>query len=245
MSYPEQIEIPEGTEEFKEIMKHSQLIREIVDSYGVPLILDKDLFAGDQTKWELFVDLLYPHLGTGNLFLSGKNNSIVVNPKRATSEDIIDMMDFLLIDKPDTMMEFAREKARLSSKAPAVIEKKEKIPQRMGRGARQFFQRQEYLQRRFRGEPTGNNNNRNYGEENSPKGQGAEVRVNTNENAELEAAKNVEEERNEESRYVPSSARHRTLNEFIAAALAKKSGSRRRNRRTQRRNRQKSRKARK
>ena len=226
MSYPEEIEVPRDMDEFKELVKHSQLIRDLTEDNDETLVLSKAFFGDEQEKWELFVDIFYPHMGRGNVFRPTGSGNIGVNPSRATIQDIRDMMDYLLIDKPETMMEFAREKARQSSRAPQPELARGIGIQTVGQGARNYEAQQEALRAR-NDVPLYVAPEENEWPDVEPRGEGAPgIRLNSNNE------RNISER--VETRTVPSSARKLTLNQYVAAALAQKQKQKKNRRATRR-----------
>ena len=111
MSYPEEIIVIKDSPEY-EALSRSEVFRTLAESWSKTneVILTSEYF-GD--KWPMFVDLFFPEMGQGPLFIF-RNQSIQVNPKRGTKKDLDELLDFLLVDK-----NFARNQARKQLNAPA------------------------------------------------------------------------------------------------------------------------------
>jgi hypothetical protein len=111
MSYPEEIIVIKDSPEY-EALSRSEVFRTLAESWSKTneVILTSEYF-GD--KWPMFVDLFFPEMGQGPLFIF-RNRSIQVNPKRGTKKDLDELLDFLLVDK-----NFARNQARKQLNAPA------------------------------------------------------------------------------------------------------------------------------
>jgi hypothetical protein len=227
--YPESITPNPGSDEYNFLFKHSHVFRELHDWQG-PIELSADLlFGGDQTKWQDFVDIFFPEVGVKPYF-GKKNNNIYVLPNRGNEESLKDMLEFLMIDSPDTIMNFAKAQARTQF----ILSGSLTVPRGVGiRKARVA---------------TVNNNNNNYyfannnnlfpNNEEEVVNTRPEIRVNNNEGNNYE---NYEEENQEENLVQTSRARGPLLNfsQLLNTAKAKKStkGGLRKKHRTQRRRR--------
>lgn len=117
-SYPDEISLEGETLDF--LKKHSELIstlHEIQNNEG-PLILDADLlFQGNKDHWKLFYDLFFPE-GSGKLF-EFRGENVVVSNSRGGKEALKEIMDYLMVDTPKTMINFAKAQARKQINAPA------------------------------------------------------------------------------------------------------------------------------
>lgn len=114
MSYPPEIRLERGSEELKFLTKHSQLLETYTElSNGDVILSAADLFQGDETKWKMFVDVFFPELAIQRFFVF-KNGKMSVDPKRGTEEDLRELLDYLLVEEPRTMMNFAEKQARKS-----------------------------------------------------------------------------------------------------------------------------------
>lgn len=158
--YPETIVLEPGSEEYDLLVGHSDLIDSLSDDIGGPLELSADLmFQGDTEKWKNFVDIFFPGL-SGNPYFGFKKNAIFVLDERGGKEGLKDMLDFMMVDTPNTMMNFARQQARKQLNAPPVI-----VP----RGEPRFVARIGWRRRRVnedaepRGQPIVVNNASNTG----------------------------------------------------------------------------------
>lgn len=119
--YPETIELQRDSEEYKFLTKHSGLIKELIDFDEEKIELTADLlFNGDKRKWQNFVDIFFPELGFKKYF-GYKNGKIYVLDERGTKEELREMLDFLLVDTPQTMMNFARKQAKKHASAPSNL----------------------------------------------------------------------------------------------------------------------------
>lgn len=120
MEYPDEIVLERGSPELVNLTKHSKLLKELIEDDG-SLVLTADLlFGGDKNKWKIFVDVFFPEIGVKRFFVFHKNGEISVDPKRGTKEDLIDILDYMDVDEPRTMMNFAKQQARKSLNASAA-----------------------------------------------------------------------------------------------------------------------------
>jgi len=141
MSYPDKIIVVKDSPEY-EALSRSEVFRTLAESWSKTneVILTSEYF-GD--KWPMFVDLFFPEMGQGPLFIF-RNRSIQVNPKRGTKKDLDELLDFLLVDK-----NFARNQAKKQLNAPGIT-----VPR--GRGTRR-----NWTNERKRGNNNNYNNNNN------------------------------------------------------------------------------------
>lgn len=124
MSYPSELSLSKKSEEWKFLTKHSELFETIDELSDDPVVLDADLlFQGDQRKWGIFVDLFFPELDIQPLFRF-QNNAVNVIPSRGTRNDVEEIMDFLLVNTPQTMWNFADRQARKRVNAPQEQEER-------------------------------------------------------------------------------------------------------------------------
>ena len=120
MSYPDEIIVVRGSPEFDLLYTHSKLFRTIVENYAEnkdEITLASDFFGGDGPEWHMFVDVFFPEMGVRPFFIF-KKNSIQVDPKRGTVEDVAQLLQYMMVDDEDTMMNFAWSQARKSLNAP-------------------------------------------------------------------------------------------------------------------------------
>lgn len=243
-NYPESIVLEQGSEEFDMLTKHSDLIKEL-DLDGNSLELTADLlFNGDEDKWHNFVDIFFPELGNkDNKYFGFKNGKIYVLNERGGKEELTKMLDFLLVDRPETMMNFARKQAKKQLNAPSNVIARGVGIREPGRGAREYAAQQAARQgNRNNYSNYGNNENRrglwanirdhygnNENENNNNNNNGLpEIRVNNNGNN--GANYNNNNNNNGSNTTVPSRPRPMTLN-LSALLSAKKRKSNRRTRR--------------
>ena len=231
--YPDEIVLEAGSEELEFLTKRSGLLKELGE-IETPLTLSADiLFQGDQTKWKMFVDVFFPGL-SGKPFFGYKNGKVFVRPERGTRENLRQMVDFFLVDTPETMMDFARKQAERQMNAPTVTAARGVGIRRPGRGARQFMLRQA----RFAPPRVyWNNNNNTFSNDRnnqSRKAKGPEIKVNNN-------GENYVNN-NTVNRTAVSRARPMTLGNFLPPQL-KPGAPGRRMRRTTRKNRKQTRRA--
>ena len=222
--YPEEIVLEAGSEELEFLTKRSGLLKELGE-IETPLTLSADvLFQGDQTKWKMFVDVFFPGL-SGKPFFGYKNGKVFVRPERGTRENLRQMVDFFMVDTPETMMNFARKQAERQMNAPTVTAARGVGIRRPGRGAHQFMLRQA----RFappRNPWNNNNNNGNRRNNHSRKAKGPEIKVNNN------GANNVNN--NTVNRTRASRARPLTLGNYLPRELLAGAPRRTRRRNTRR-----------
>jgi len=226
--YPVEIILEDGSEELEFLTKHSGLLKEL-EEIETPIRLNADiLFGGDQSKWKAFVDVFFPGVSE-NPYFGYKNGKTFVRPERGTKENLRELVDFFLVDTPETMMNFARKQATKQLNAPSVTAARGVGIRRPGRGARQFMARQA----RFapRGHWNNNSNNENAGNNESRKAKGPEIKVNNN-------GENYNNN-NTVNRTAVSRARPMTLGNFLPPQL--KTGLRTRRSKTRRANRKQTR----
>ena len=150
MSYPNEIIVVRGSPEFDVLYDHSELFRTIVENYAEnkdEIELSSEFFGGDGDEWHMFVDLFFPEMGIGSLFMF-KNGSIKVDPKRGTKEQMAHLLRYMLVDDEDTMMNFAKAQARKQVNAPLNT-----VPR--GTGVRKT--------QKYKARNNNNNNNNNTG----------------------------------------------------------------------------------
>jgi hypothetical protein len=237
MSYPPEITVDRNSEEFDELVKHSQLIREMTEDSNEELIINKNFF-GNEKFYELFVELFYPTRGKGDIFYRAPDGGIAVNPRRATSEEVASFMDFLLIDKPATMMNFAREKASETMGMTPIIEPRGKGIRTVGVGAQEYAAaQQERLNNNYVGEVNlWNNISGSYGSNNRGSNNSRpEVRLENN------GENNNYENNNGSNTTVPSRPRPFTLGNYMPRRSNRRT-RRNKSRRTNRKNRRVTRK---
>ena len=118
MEYPKEITIIRDSPEYNLLYDHSKLLRTIFDRYmkDDEIILSPTLFGGDDDEWRMFIDVFFPEMGIGKLFIF-KNKSIQVNPERGTKEDLMNLLNYLEVDE-DKMVNFARAQAKKQINAP-------------------------------------------------------------------------------------------------------------------------------
>ena len=116
MDYPAKLELSLENDAFRTLHNHSKFIKDLLspDEDGKWLLSADILFGGDQTKWELFYDIFFPETAIRPVFIHGKN----VDTRRATPDDIRKLFDYMMIDEPDTMMNFAKKLAAEAINAP-------------------------------------------------------------------------------------------------------------------------------
>lgn len=183
MEYPDEIVLERGSSEFNNLTKHSRILKDLSENEDGDITLSADLlFSGDDKKWEIFVDVFFPELAVKRFFVFHKNGQISVDPKRGTKQDLIDLLDYMDVAEPSTMMNFAKQQARKSLNASAA----EIIPRGIGirrpGKAAQAFAAQQAIMRANRN----NYNNFGYGNyrtfEEEENNNGANVFPNRNEN---------------------------------------------------------------
>ena len=118
MEYPKEITIIRDSPEYNILYDHSKLLRTIFDRYmkDDEIILSPTLFGGDDDEWCMFIDVFFPEMGIGKIFIF-KNKSIQVNPERGTREDLMNLLDYLEVDE-DKRRNFARAQAKKQINAP-------------------------------------------------------------------------------------------------------------------------------
>lgn len=154
MNYPETLVLERGSEEYDNLARHSGLIQNLFEDEQGNIELTADLLFPNeaanvqQKKWKLFVDVFYPQLAQERLYIQSANGSISVDPARGKVDDIVELLDYLLVDDPDTMMDFARDQARKSMNIVGVANERERAPREPGEGAVAFEARQQNLRNR-------------------------------------------------------------------------------------------------
>jgi hypothetical protein len=241
--YPEEIVIDPGSEEYDLLVGHSDLIDSLADVEGggpIPLTADV-MFQGDEEKWKNFVDIFFPGL-SGKKYFGYKNNSIYVLNERGGKAGLRDMLDFMMVDSPDTMMNFAKKQARKQLNAPSMTVPRGVGITTPGRGAREYAAQRAALR---------NNNNVNHvglwnnlpsryesNNENEPRvNRRPEVRVNNNNN------EGSNKNNNGSNTTVASRPRPFTLANFMPPSNSRRSNRRTRRNKTRRTNRKQSRRA--
>jgi hypothetical protein len=141
--YPEEIIMEPGSEEYDLLVGHSDLIDSLADvEAGGPITLSADImFQGDEKKWKDFVDIFFAGL-SGKKYFGFKNNSIYVLNERGGKAGLKNMLNFMMVDRPETMMNFAKSQARKQMNAPPIT-----VPRGVGhvgpgQGARNYAARQ-------------------------------------------------------------------------------------------------------
>ena len=101
--------------------KHSSLIEMLAENSNSQedLEISKELLHLDTTKWNMLVDLF-----EGNqVFVFGRNGKISLNERKGyTKEEITNLFDYLMVDKPSTMYNYMRNMARGQLNAPRNTE---------------------------------------------------------------------------------------------------------------------------
>ena len=224
--YPETIVLQRGTEEFDFLVQHSGLIESLANDNEPTLELSADLlFAGDQSKWQNFVDLFFPAKAVRDFF-GFKNGNVYVLPDRGGKEALRDLLDFFLVNTPNTMWNFAKQQAKRQVYAPANTVAPGVGIRVPGRGARAYAARQARLAPRNN---FGNNNNV-WPNEGSAENTRPDVRVNNNgaeayegpENEENNGSANVVRTNNNRGTFGRSSARAPTVSLANLLTLATK-----------------------
>lgn len=135
-------------DKMKEVKRNFSILADLSND-GESLVLSKDLlFPGDKKKWEIFYDILMPeesykYKKNDALFIFGKNGKAGINPKRATKEEAIQILDFLSDMKEEQAKEYLRKTATKQINAPqqiAVNKRKQLAANRMAK----YFQSLKY-----------------------------------------------------------------------------------------------------
>ena len=232
--YPDEIVLPVG-DEMRNLLKETSGLIQTLNEFGPtdPLPLRKDeIFVGhgpkdQQRLWELFLDLFNLIPDTRKVFYYTKNGTKIV-PTRATMQEVIDMLDFLLVGRnKDDIIEYLRQKAREQVNAPPAT-----VPRGVGVKGKARVSNAANNNTFFGN--FGNNYNEYENEERRLVNTRPEIRVNNNEG-------NYEENYEEENLVQPSRARGPVLNfsQLLSTAKAKKPkrGGLRKKHKTQRRRR--------
>lgn len=141
--YPEEITLNPGSEEYDLLVGHSDIIDTLAENELGPLTLTADImFQGDQKKWEDFVDIFFPEMGIKKYF-GFKNDKIYVLPERGGKNALKNMLEFMMVDTPSTIMNFAKSQARKHPNAPPITVPKGVGHTQPGRGARNYAARQQ------------------------------------------------------------------------------------------------------
>jgi hypothetical protein len=149
-SYPEVIILERGSQEYNHLARHSGLIQNLFEDDEGNIELSADLMFPNETKaeqdrlWGLFVDIFFPELGIHRLFIM-KNTGLNVDPKRGTLDDVRGMVDYMMVDEPETMMNFAKAQARKTLNIPAEEVPRGAPNRRPGAAAAAFAARQANL----------------------------------------------------------------------------------------------------
>ena len=164
--YPTEITIED--EVLKYMKKHSDLIDILVDNEGGTdsLTIDsKNLFGGDEKRWKIFLDLFFPEMGYGKLF-NIDGDRVTVRESRGGEEAVMDILKYMMVDKPGEELEFAKIQAKKAINAPAITVARGEGVAGPGIGARQFAARQAFMAARNpQSNNWGNNNNTAFGYE--------------------------------------------------------------------------------
>jgi len=145
--YPESITLVKDTEEYDNLVEHSSLIQNLVEDSNEDLVLSADLMfpndtASEQERlWGLFVDIFFPEKGIRRFF-SEKNGKLYINQSRGTEEDLKGLLDFMMIDKPSTMMNFAKAQAKKTVNRPQPVVTKGRQPKEVGAAALEYMNQQ-------------------------------------------------------------------------------------------------------
>jgi hypothetical protein len=108
MSYPSEITIAPGTEEYDFFMEHSDLFKSLASEYGTVKFSQDIFFGGDENKWKLFLDLFFPEQSIQPIFVNYNFNThvipeVLVNrgviSRQQTFEDIMDIFEYLMMDR--------------------------------------------------------------------------------------------------------------------------------------------------
>jgi hypothetical protein len=116
--YDFEIILEEGSPDLEYLRRESGLLRELGET--TPLTLSEDILFGSEPNsvkkkhWEDFVDIFFPYLTRNPYFIyNPRTNSISVNPVRGTTNSLKERLDFFMVRKPATMLDFARDQARM------------------------------------------------------------------------------------------------------------------------------------
>jgi hypothetical protein len=238
-NYPEEIVMEPGSEEYDLLVGHSDLIDSLADiEAGGPITLSADImFQGDQKKWKDFVDIFFAGV-SGKKYFGYKNNNVYVLNERGGKAGLTNMLEFMMVDRPETMMNFAREQARKQMNAPPVTVPMGVGIRTPGRGAREYAAaQQERLNNNYVGEVnlwnniSGSYRSNNRGSNNSR----PEVRLDNN------GENNNYENNNGSNTTVPSRPRPFTLGNYMPRRSNRRT-RRNKSRRTNRKNRRATRK---
>lgn len=154
MSYPETLVLERASDEYDNLARHSQLIEGLFEDEQGNIELSADLLFPNeaanvqQKKWQLFVDVFFPQLAQERLYILRNDGSISIDPARGKVDDIVELLDYLLVDEPDTMMDFAREQARKSLDVIGVPNERERVAREPGAGAVAYEARQQEFRNR-------------------------------------------------------------------------------------------------
>ena len=191
--YPEVISLSPDSAEYKLLLKHSDLFKELVDIDAGPLELSADLlFGGDETKWKDFVDIFFPELGGGAYFGFNKNRIYVLS-ERGGTEGLTDILDYLMVNTPATMMNFAKSQARKQINLPSATVAKGVGIHTPGVGARAYAARRAMGRANENNFPYENNNNFRRFNTEEEENTRPEIRINNNGNNAAAAALNNNE----------------------------------------------------
>ncbi len=253
--YPDEVVLRVGDERREFLKGKSEVIKTLDEEWypTEPLPLRKDVIfrlvepKKQQRLWELFLDL-FALVPTPRKVFHYTNNGTTIVPSRGTMQEVIDMLDFLLIERnKEEIIEYLRQQAREQVNAPPAKVPKGVRIRTPGSGAQAFAARQAALlaarrplQRENENNFGSGNGNNNFWENNNNEEGNTRpaIRVNNNEGNNYE---NFEEENQEENLVQTSRARGPLLNfsQLLNTAKAKNStkGGLRKKHRTQRRRR--------
>jgi hypothetical protein len=224
--YPETITLDPDSSEYKFMKAHSALFDTLAEMNNGPLEVSADLlFHGDEEKWKNFVDIFFPNL-TEKQYFGFRNNNIYVLPERGGTKSLTNMLDYLMVNSPNTMLNFARSQARKYVAAPANKVAKGVGIRTPGSGALAYLARKAAARANNNNFQYGNNNTfGRYNNEERQKNTRPEVRVNNNANYNNEEnEENVRIVPSNTTRFGKSSARGPLLNfsQLLARAPVKK-----------------------
>ena len=174
--YDETIRLYKDSDEFRFLTSHSALLEGLSDSLDTDkegkeyLELSADiLFDGDQERWKDFVDVFFPEI-SGQRYFGFKNGKVYVLEERGGKEKLAELLDFFLVDRPETMMNFAREQAKKQLNVAQNVVPRGVGITTTGVGAQEYAARQAAAQRNNvsnYGNNNGNYNNNNYNNNNN------------------------------------------------------------------------------
>ena len=137
--YPETVTLDPESAEYIFMKAHSALFDTLTELNSGPVELSAELlFQGDEQKWKNFVDIFFPNL-TGKQYFGFRNNNIYVLPERGGTNSLRNILDYLMVNSPSTMMNFAKGQARKYVTAPAAKVAKGVGIREPGAGARAYL----------------------------------------------------------------------------------------------------------